>query len=86
MTTTSKVYGSTPEVKKTGLGHQLKADQKALEAAKHSIETAYGDLMPLHVRGSFGFRMTEIMNNLRIASIELEGLALAANEAYNQND
>jgi hypothetical protein len=78
MTTTAKEF--------SGVGHQLKADQKAIQSALHSLESAYGDLTPLHVAGSFGFDMTQVMNDLRIVSLQLERMKYACQERYNQND
>jgi hypothetical protein len=78
MTTTSKVYGSTPEVK-TGLGHQLKADQKALEAAKGSLHEAWLHL--LLVKGA-----TSLRDEIIALGVQCNDLKAAAEDAYNQND
>jgi hypothetical protein len=78
MTTTSKVYGSTPEVK-TGLGHQLKKDPKSFQAAFDSLNAAFDHLLPVKNASALRDEIIGLM-------IKCNDLKIAAEDAYNQND
>lgn len=66
---------------KTGLGHQYKADEKAVNACKSNLEQAFTDIM---------FSGNEDVITLRCHIAKLiqlcDELSYSANEAYKIND
>jgi hypothetical protein len=79
--TATKEGAELQQVPKTGLGHQLKKDQKAFEAARQLFRD--GMLALTGVEGSDAL-------DIRIKAAKLmdrcEGLSYSANEKYSQND
>lgn len=64
---------------KSGLGHQLKADPKALQAAFYSLNEAFDHLLPVKKASALRDEIITLM-------ILCNDLKNAAQDAYEQND
>jgi hypothetical protein len=65
----------------SGVGHQFKADIKAIESSCGSLQKAYDDL--LYVKGQDGITLR---NDILKLVIRCTDLSYSANERYEQND
>jgi hypothetical protein len=65
----------------SGVGHQMKADIKAVEASRTSLQKAYDDLLFVTNQDAIDLR-----NQILRCMIRCTDLSYSANEKYSQND